>query len=86
MRINNLNVDQLIELRSSIEIELRNRTQTMQRQLAALGGRRARGGRRGKVPPKYRGPNGETWSGRGQHPRWMRPFLRKGRDPESFRI
>jgi len=24
------------------------------------------------VEPKYRGPNGETWSGRGSTPKWLR--------------
>ncbi len=25
-----------------------------------------------KLPPKFFGPNGETWTGRGQKPRWVR--------------
>ena len=25
----------------------------------------------GTVPPKYRGPNGETWTGRGRQPKWL---------------
>lgn len=24
-----------------------------------------------KVPPKYRSPNGETWTGRGKAPKWI---------------
>src|SRR3954471_1677541 len=30
-------------------------------------------GRRGgePIPPKYRGPNGEIWSGRGHTPKWL---------------
>jgi len=25
-----------------------------------------------KLPPKHFGPNGETWTGRGMKPKWMR--------------
>ncbi len=41
---------------------------------------------RGKQPPKYRGPNGEEWSGRGPAPRWMKPFLAKGKTKADFLI
>ena len=41
---------------------------------------------RGKQPPKYRGPNGEEWSGRGPAPRWMKPYLTKGKTKEDFLI
>ena len=33
------------------------------------------------LAPKYRGPNGETWSGRGRRPRWM-----DGKDLKDFAI
>lgn len=41
---------------------------------------------RGPQPPKYRGPNGEEWSGRGPAPRWMKPHLAKGKTKEDFLI
>jgi len=41
---------------------------------------------RGKQPAKYRGPNGEEWSGRGPSPRWMKPFLAKGKTKADFLI
>ena len=34
----------------------------------------------GTVVAQFRGPNGETWSGRGRQPRWL------GDDREQFRI
>jgi ParB/RepB/Spo0J family partition protein len=34
----------------------------------------------------YRGPNGETWSGRGLMPRWLTVLVQNGQDKESFRI
>jgi DNA-binding protein H-NS len=41
---------------------------------------------RGKQPAKYRGPKGEEWSGRGPSPRWMKPFLAKGKSKADFLI
>jgi DNA-binding protein H-NS len=41
---------------------------------------------RGKQPAKYRGPNGEEWSGRGPAPRWMKPLLTKGKSKADFLI
>jgi len=39
-----------------------------------------------KVPPKYRGPNGETWAGRGGTPVWMKEALKNGKNREDFLI
>lgn len=40
-----------------------------------------------KVAPKYRHPEtGETWTGRGMQPRWVREYLEQGGDLESLRI
>ena len=41
---------------------------------------------RGKQPPKYRGPSGEEWSGRGPRLRWMKPYLAKGKSKADFLI
>jgi DNA-binding protein H-NS len=49
-------------------------------------GRRLTKHARGKQPAKYRGPNGEEWSGRGPSPRWMKPLLVKGKTKEDFLI
>jgi DNA-binding protein H-NS len=36
---------------------------------------------------KYRGPNGETWSGgRGRKPQWVMQALKEGRDIEEFAV
>jgi DNA-binding protein H-NS len=47
-----------------------------------------RRGRRGKtmVPPKYRGPEGKEWSGRGNPPFWVREYEDAGGDREDYRI
>ncbi len=38
------------------------------------------------VAAKYRGPNGETWTGRGLTPRWMSSLIAQGQSKESFAI
>jgi len=42
--------------------------------------------RRAKVAPKYRGPDGETWSGRGLSPRWLVALEKQGKKRDSFLI
>lgn len=39
-----------------------------------------------QVAPKFRGPNGETWSGRGLTPRWLATLIAQGQAKESFAI
>ena len=68
---------------ADVMAELRGRVGTQ------TGGRRARSPRADKgsvTPPKYRGPKGELWSGRGQPPNWMKPFLAAGKKKEDFLI
>ena len=38
------------------------------------------------VAAKYRGPNGETWSGRGLKPRWLAAQVALGKSKEEFAI
>jgi DNA-binding protein H-NS len=38
------------------------------------------------VAAKYHGPNGETWTGRGLTPRWLKSLLEQGRTKEDFAI
>lgn len=35
---------------------------------------------------RYRGPNGETWSGMGRQPSWMKSALEQGRNKEDFAV
>lgn len=37
-------------------------------------------------PIKYRGPNGETWTGRGQQPAWVKALLRSGATLEALEV
>lgn len=59
--------------------------------LADLGGkaptapRKATGG--AKVPPKYRNAaTGDTWSGRGLQPNWLKAALASGRKLDDFKV
>lgn len=38
------------------------------------------------VAAKYRGPDGQTWSGRGLTPRWMASLISEGRAKDEFLI
>lgn len=39
-----------------------------------------------RIAPRYRGPNGETWAGRGMMPVWLREQIKRGRKVEQFAI
>jgi DNA-binding protein H-NS len=39
-----------------------------------------------RVPAKYRGGKGETWSGRGMQPRWLTAAIKGGAKLEDFSI
>lgn len=51
-------------------------------------GRKAKGGvSKAKAPAKYKGPNGELWSGGpGRKPDWVKQAIAAGKNIESFRI
>ena len=38
------------------------------------------------VAAKFRGPNGETWSGRGLTPKWLASLVAQGQSKESFAV
>lgn len=38
------------------------------------------------VAPKYRGPNGETWSGRGLMPKWLSTLVAQGNSKDQYLI
>jgi DNA-binding protein H-NS len=47
-----------------------------------MGIRRKRG--QSVLPPKYRSPEGKTWSGRGVPPVWLREYEEAGGDREDY--
>lgn len=40
----------------------------------------------GTVAVKYRGPNGEPWSGRGRSPKWVQIAEAEGKSREDFKV
>ncbi len=38
------------------------------------------------VAAKFRGPNGETWSGRGLTPKWLSSLVAQGQSKEAFAV
>jgi DNA-binding protein H-NS len=93
-----LSNEALCKLRDEIAALLNSRAQDLRRQLDQLtGGTVAHGGKtndeadapkaeRKKIAPKYRGPHGETWAGRGMKPRWLTGALKEGKKVEDFLI
>lgn len=41
---------------------------------------------RTKVAAKYKGPNGEAWSGRGLTPKWLASLISQGRNKDEFAV
>jgi DNA-binding protein H-NS len=55
------------------------------------GGQNGRGRKRRSdagqpLTARYRGPNGEPWSGRGRMPKWLQTLVAEGRSREEFRV
>jgi DNA-binding protein H-NS len=95
VNLSTMDVDALLELRGEIDSALAERSRELRAQLARLDGGRKNGGGRSagtsalkglKVPPKYQGPDGETWAGRGARPKWLTALLDQGHDIEEFAV
>ena len=91
VNLSGMTVEALMDLRERVDEMLHRRRAELQQQLAALGVTRVvRGGgsalRGRKVPPKYRGPSGETWAGRGARPLWLVAAIKRGRKLDDFLI
>ncbi len=50
----------------------------------AAGGRRQRSDKGVKLKPKYIGPNGEIYTGRGPTPKWLKSLERKGEKRDKY--
>jgi len=98
VNLSRMTVEALMDLRKRVDemlhqhrAELEKQLQRMGRAIALVGGRRiVRGGgsvlKGRKVPPKYRGPSGETWAGRGARPRWLVAAIKGGKKLDDFLI
>jgi DNA-binding protein H-NS len=94
INLSGMSVEALMDLRKRIDEMLLERRAEIEKRLermeaiAVVGGRgqRASALRGREVPPKYRGPSGETWAGRGARPRWLVAAIRRGRKLDDFLI
>jgi DNA-binding protein H-NS len=99
LNLSSMDFQSLVNLRQQVEERLHDHRATLEKQLALLGGsiasrgpsKVARGGRGStlkgkKVAPKYRGPSGETWAGRGATPRWLVAAIKGGKKLDNFLI
>jgi|SRR6516164_4755029 DNA-binding protein H-NS len=94
VNLSGMTVEALMDLRRRVDEMLLERRAELEKQLeriGVVGGRRVvRGGgsvlKGKKVPPKYRGPSGETWAGRGARPRWLVAAVRGGKRLDDFLI
>jgi DNA-binding protein H-NS len=96
-----MSVFDLIDLRGQVDAVLSQKVaaerKALQASLAKLEGVEGKRGKRAgtaprhamagkKVEPKYRGPDGETWSGRGLKPKWLTAAIKDGKAIEDFLI
>ena len=94
VNLSRMTVEALMDLRKQVDETLLERRAEIEQQLeriAVVGGARVIRGRRSvlkgrKVPPKYRGPSGETWAGRGARPRWLVAAIKGGKKLDHFLI
>ena len=94
VNLSGMTVDALMDLRKRVDETLLKRRAEIKTQLARMdaevdGARVVRGASslRGiKVPPKYRGPSGESWAGRGVKPRWLVAAIKNGKKLDDFLI
>jgi len=102
LNLKSMSAEALIDLRNDIDSVLAAKVASERKELRAkldkleqFGGRSARGvgkgGRShplkgGKVAPRFRGPEGETWSGRGLRPKWLSALVAQGHKLEEFAI
>jgi DNA-binding protein H-NS len=98
VNLSGMNVEALMDLRMRVDemllghrAEIEQQLERMDRTIAVVGRLRiVRGGRSAlkgrKVPPKYRGPSGETWAGRGARPRWLVAAIKGGKKLDHFLI
>jgi DNA-binding protein H-NS len=91
-----LSNEALCKLRDEIADVLNSRAEALRKEFYQLtggasianGGDANDGGRAmsRKVAPKYRGPDGQTWTGRGLKPKWLINAINEGKQPDDFLI
>jgi DNA-binding protein H-NS len=96
VNLKKMSVDELLSLRSEVDGQLAQKQRELRDALRKLESKLDSAEPRsvgktsplkgGKVAPKYRSPEGETWAGRGARPRWLAGLLKQGRKLDEFLI
>jgi DNA-binding protein H-NS len=96
LHLGSMSIDDLLQLRGSVEKRLTEKVTELKRQMALVNGgfdesptrshRRRKSLKGRKVPPKYRSPKGETWAGRGAKPLWLTEQIKQGKKLDDFLI
>jgi DNA-binding protein H-NS len=94
INLSGMTVEALMDLRKRVDETLHRRRADIEQQLQRMGSAIAVVGGRGggsplrgrKVPPRYRGPSGETWAGRGAKPKWLVAAIKRGKKLDDFMI
>jgi len=90
-----MTAETLLRLREEVGQVLKQKAQELTKQLDQIEmstsidrakGQRGHPRKGVKVPPKYRGPSGELWAGRGAQPKWLVALLQQGRNIDEFLI
>ena len=91
--LSSLSNEALCKLRDEIAAVLEGRAESLRKELKRLTGDSAKNNgvkapklKQVKTTPKYRGPGGKTWAGRGARPRWLSNALDAGRSLDEFLI
>ena len=95
--LRNLPLDQLLSLRQNLDDILKTRIirerKALESQLSALDAYERESvapvpvaRKNSKVAPKYKGPQGELWAGRGLRPRWLEKLISEGHKLDEYLI
>jgi DNA-binding protein H-NS len=76
--------EMLLERRAQIQKQLEQMDDVISLRTGARGKARTSALKGRKVLPKYRGPSGETWAGRGARPRWLVGAMKEGKKLDAF--
>jgi DNA-binding protein H-NS len=86
----NLRLEKLEEARNALAAKIQAECDELglspEEVLGIVRGRRGRRENTTAVAIKYRGPQGETWTGRGIAPLWLRKLEEEGHDREEYRV
>jgi DNA-binding protein H-NS len=86
----NLRLEKLEDARNALAAKIQSECEELgmspEEVLGVVRGRRGRRENTTSVAVKYHGPQGETWTGRGVAPLWLRKLEEEGHDREEYRV